>query len=140
MSNATEPQTDDHGSTLVVELRARADALERQLDELKKQTESRLVFAELKAEALRAGMVDLDGLRLVGAPALRINERGELEGGPELMQELRRTKPWLFGNVAASSSSTISPPQVQAVKQRLATEMTDAEYRIARAAIIRRRP
>ena len=38
--------------------------LERQLTELQRQTEGRLVRAELKAEAMRAGMIDLDGLRL----------------------------------------------------------------------------
>ena len=42
---------------------------------------------------------------------------------------------WLFGG--GSSSSSASPPPAQPSRQKLATEMTDAEYRAARAAILR---
>ena len=56
-----------------------------------------LVRAELKAEAVRAGMIDLDGLKLVDPADVRVNEAGEIEGAAMLMQKLRRAKPWLFG-------------------------------------------
>jgi hypothetical protein len=138
--SSSDVQVDDPNSAVMAELRARADTLERQLTELQRHTEVRLVRAELKAEAVRAGMVDLDGLRLIDLPALKLNERGEVVGAATLMQELRKSKPWLFGAAAQSSSSPSNPPPASPSKQKLATEMTDAEYRIARAAILKQRP
>ena len=123
-------QTEDPTVTVMAELRARADMLERQLTELQRQTEGRLVRAELKSEAVRAGMVDLDGLRLIDVPALKLNERGEVEGAAGVMQDLRRSKPWLFGGVGTVllQLRPLRRPRLPP-KQKLATEMTDAEYR-----------
>ncbi len=47
----------------VTELRARAEALERKLAETEQESRDRLVRAELKVEAIRAGIIDLDGLK-----------------------------------------------------------------------------
>ncbi len=63
-------------------LEERAAALELRLAELEASTRARLIRAELKAEAMRAGMVDLDGLRLLDLDAVAINDKGEVEGGP----------------------------------------------------------
>jgi hypothetical protein len=54
------------------------------------------------------------------------------------MTQLRRVKPWLFGG--SSSSSPVNAPPAQPPRQKLATEMTDEEYRIARATILKYRP
>jgi len=140
MSDSPEEREDDPNAAMMVELRARADTLERQLTELQRQTESRLVRAELKAEAIRAGMIDLDGLRLVDLPGLKLNEQGEVEGAAALMQALRKGKPWLFASAPQASSSLANAPPAQPPKQKLATEMTEAEYRIARAAVLKHRP
>ena len=138
MSNSSEPPEDPSGAVMA-ELRARADGLEQQLTELQRRTEDRLLRAELKAEAVRAGMIDLDGLRLIDLPSMKLNERGEVEGAAALMQGLRKTKPWLFFSPAQSSSNPSSPPPVLPAKQKLATEMTDAEYHAARTAILKHR-
>jgi len=139
MSSSELPDNDPN-TAVMAELRARADTLERQLAELQRHTEGRLVRAELKAEAVRAGMVDLDGLRLIDLPTLKLNERGEVDGAAALMQDLRKSKPWLFGASPHSSSSPVSPPPALPAKQKLATDMTDAEYRLARAALLKQRP
>lgn len=120
------------------ELRARAEALERQLSEVQARTEARLIRAELKTEAVRAGMIDLDGLKLVDLTKVKLNQDGELDGASELMAQLKKAKPWLFGS--PSSSSGAIPPPAQAPRQKLATEMTDAEYRAAREALLKNRP
>lgn len=39
--------------------------------------QQRLVRAELKAEAVRAGMIDLDGLKLLDISAARLTDAGE---------------------------------------------------------------
>lgn len=119
------------------DLRARAEALERQLRETEEAAHARLVRAELKAEALRAGMVDLDGLKLLDLSHVRTNDAGEVEGAAALMAQLRREKPWLFGG--HSSSSRAAPPPSQPPRAKLATEMTLDEWRAARAEMLRRR-
>ncbi len=130
---SAEPETDP-----VAELRARAATLERQLAEMEQQTRARLIRAELKVEALRAGMVDLDGLKLLDLDDARLNAAGEVEGAAQLMAQLRRAKPWLFGG--ASSSSPANAPPAQPPRQKLATEMTDDEYQAARAVLLKHRP
>ena len=42
---------------------------------------ARLVQSELRTEALRAGMVDLDGVRLIDPAAVQLTEAGTLDGG-----------------------------------------------------------
>lgn len=83
-------------------------------------------------------MIDLDGLKLIDPSKVKLGADGEVEGAPALMAHLKKAKPWLFGS--PSLSSTSMPPPVQASRQRMATEMTDAEYRAARDAILKRHP
>ena len=133
MSDTEAPSAEE----ILNQLRIRAEALERQLTAVQQETETRLIRAELRTEALRAGMIDLDGLKLADLSAVKLNERGEVEGIGALMGRLKREKPWLFGGVSSSSRS--SPPPAQPPRQKLATEMTDADYRAARAELLKRR-
>ncbi|MBV9784789.1 MAG: hypothetical protein JO264_13350 [Acidisphaera sp.] len=133
----SETETDPPVERSVEELRAHAEALERQLREASEAAHTRLVRAELKAEALRAGMVDLDGLKLLDLSSVKLNEAGEVDGAAALMSELKGRKPWLFGG--ASSSSRAAPPPSQPPKAKLATEMSVDEWRAARADMLRRR-
>jgi hypothetical protein len=122
---------------LMLELQSRADDLERQLSAIRTETDTRLIRAELKAEAVRAGIVDLDGLKLLDLSAAKLDGRGEVEGAAQLLAQLKRAKPWLFG--ASSSSNPASPPAAQPMRQKLAGEMTTAEWWAARADLVRRR-
>lgn len=99
---------------------------------------ARLVQAELRTEAVRAGMVDLDGVRLVDVSGLVLGADG-IEGGAALMARMREAKPWLFGRAGANSSSGGRPPAVVAVKAKTAMEMSEEEWRAARAELLRRR-
>jgi hypothetical protein len=119
----------------VAELRKRAETLERRLAETEQDARARVVRAELKVEAVRAGIVDLDGLKLLDIKNVELTSEGELANAGELMAQLRRAKPWLFGGT--SSSSRTYPPPAQPPRQKLANEMTDEEYRAARAAILK---
>jgi hypothetical protein len=118
-------------------LRAHNDALQAQLKETQQSAKARLIQAELKAEAVRAGMVDLDGLKLIEPGGVSIDEHGQVLGAPAVMTRLRRDKPWLF-QPANSSSAAQAPPPVT-TKSRMATDMTLEEWRTARAELIRRR-
>ena len=97
---------------------------------------AKLVQAELRTAAARAGMVDLDGVKMVDAASLEVNAAGELENGAAVMAALRQAKPWLFGR---SSSSAAVAPRAAAPKQKTAMEMTVDEWRVARAELLRRR-
>jgi hypothetical protein len=97
----------------------------------------RILRSELKAEAMKAGMVDLDGLKLADLSKVKLNEAGEVEGAEALMTELKKAKPYLFGAVGSTSlpSAVLPKPGVQTHKR--ATEMSKAEYDAARADIRR---
>jgi len=111
-------------------------ALEQRLAALEASVRERLVRAEMKAHAVRAGMVDLDGLKLLDTSQVTLNERDEVVGAESLMAQMRRAKPWLFGG--PSSSSAAVAPQAMAPRSKLATEMTETEWRSARAELLRR--
>ena len=129
MTDETEAPAENVADALQAALEQRLAALEAQLRE-------RLVRAELKAHAVRAGMVDLDGLKLADTSGLTLDEREEVMGAKALMASLRRAKPWLFG--AASTSSAASAPPAQPPRAKLATEMTDAEWQASKAELLRR--
>lgn len=124
-----EKERDDHKTAAE---KAAQDA-DGKIKEANTAAEQRVIRAELKAEALKAGMVDLDGLKLADLSKIKINEAGEVEGATELMEELKKAKPYLFGTQSSSTPNTPPNPKPPAAKK--ATEMTDAEYAAARKQI-----
>jgi hypothetical protein len=130
--------TDASSSPPVVDdFAARAADLERRIVEIEASARTRLIRAELKTEAVRAGMVDLDGLKLIDTDKLELTNAGDLADAVGVMRNLKREKPWLFGGVSTSSSAVAPPSHPPA--QKLATAMTDAEWRAARADLLKRR-
>jgi hypothetical protein len=127
------PDVNDESSTL----RQRNAQLEVELREMRQSADQRLIQAVLKAEALKSGMIDLDGLKLIEATNLEVDAAGEVAGAAAVIARLRRTKPWLF--TAANSSSLTPPPPAMASRTKLATEMTLQEWRAARSDLVRRR-
>lgn len=98
-------------------------------------SEQRVIRAELKAAALKAGMVDLDGLKLADLSKVKLSEAGEVEGATELMDEMKKSKPWLFTTATHTSTPGNPPPAKPAVGKK-ATEMTPEEYRAAKAQLL----
>jgi len=119
------------------QLRARTRELETKLSESEERGRTTLIQAELKSLAIQAGIIDLDGLKLIEIDGLRIAANGEIEGAASLIASLRKRKPWLFGD--PSSSSGASPPSSAPLRKKLATEMTTEEWRAARTDILRPR-
>jgi hypothetical protein len=118
-------------------LRARNEALHADIREVRENSDRRAIHSELRAEAMRHGMVDLDGLKLINPDEATIDDDGIVHGVAAIMTKLRRDKPWLFG--APSSSSVAGVPAPAATRTKLATEMTLDEWRTARAELLRRR-
>jgi hypothetical protein len=131
--DASAPEASDE----LTALRAHNAALEASLREARESSDARSIQSELRAEALRRGMVDLDGLKLIESGQISIDADGNVLGVTAVMAKLRRDKPWLFG--APSSSSVAGVPAVAPARTKLATEMTLQEWRVARAELLRRR-
>jgi hypothetical protein len=110
--------------------------LEQQMQEMRRDADKRVLQANLQMEAVRAGMIDLDGIKLIETAGIRMTEDGKIAGGADLMQRLKRDKPWLFS--ARSSSAPAEAPPHQLPQPKLAIEMTDEEYRVARAQLLKR--
>lgn len=89
--------------------KAAADA-DAKVKESHTSAEQRIIRAELKAEALKAGMVDLDGLKLADLSGIKIDDKGEVTGATELMAALKESKPYLFKEPSSSTSQTQDPP------------------------------
>jgi hypothetical protein len=87
--------------------------------------DKRVIQAELKAIAIEAGMVDLDGLKLADLSGVKLNKDGEVEGGKEMMDALKKTKAYLFKE--PSSSNGEKPPKPGDQKPKKVSEMTDDE-------------
>ena len=115
----------------------RITSLERRLVEQTEAHHARLAQAELKLHAVRAGMIDLDGLKLVDTARIKLNDRGEVDGADRLMAELRRDKPWLFHH--ATTSSTSAPPPSTPPSALDARKMSHTEWQAARATLLKRR-
>lgn len=115
---------------------ARAIAAEEAVAAMRSEHEENMRRAELKIEAVRAGMIDLDGLKLVDPGVIRPQEDGPAPDAAAVMAQLKRDKPWLFAG--ASSSSMASAPRAEPPRARHARELSDAEWRAARAELLRR--
>lgn len=96
----------------------------------------RLVRAELRTQAALAGMIDLDGVKLIDTATVPLTESGELVDGPGVIRALRTAKPWLFG---LSSSSAAAAPRAKPVEPKTAMQMSIEEWKAARAELLRRR-
>lgn len=70
-----------------------------------KKAEQRVMRAELKALALKEGMIDLDGLQFIDYTSISFDEKGELKGGAEALTKLKTSKPYLFGTSTTSNKS-----------------------------------
>lgn len=117
---------------------ARAETAEAALGQMQADVSAKLIRAELKTEAVKAGMIDLDGLKLIDTSEIRLNDAGEVQDGPGLLARLKRAKPWLFGG-AVSSSAAANPPRPEPPRARHANELSHDEWVQARAALLRRR-
>lgn len=115
----------------------RVAELERRLADMEASMNSRVLQAELKAHAIKAGIVDLDGLHFVKTTDLKFGENGEIEGVAKVMADLKRAKPYLFPQ-SSSSSPAVAPPASQLTAKR-ATDMTHAEWQAARTLMLKKR-
>jgi hypothetical protein len=113
------------------EAKAAADKTAKDAEARVKDAETRaterILRAELKAAALKAGMVDLDGLKLADLSKVKLNDAGEVEGADELMAGLKESKPYLFGATGSTSSTDKPPKKPDPGKPKRYDDMTPEE-------------
>ena len=93
--------------------------------------DARLVARELKAVATAAGIVDLDGLKLVDATGLKVTDAGEVEGAQALIDKLKTDKPHLFrASTTGGNPPSPTPPATKHVKDMTPEEIKAEERRL----------
>jgi hypothetical protein len=107
------------------------DSWASKFNQAQTSSQERVIRSELKAAAIKAGMIDLDGLKLADLSKVTLKEDGEVDGAEVMLTELKAAKPYLFG-VPNSSSNPTTPPNPRNPEAKKATEMTDAEYAAAK--------
>jgi hypothetical protein len=65
---------------------------EDEIATLRGEFHKRLIAANLRTEAVRAGMIDLDGLKLIDLSKIRLDDNDMIAEGRKLMTDLRRAK------------------------------------------------
>ena len=93
----------------------------------------RVADAELRAEGARAGMRDLDALKMLSEE----DRHGALDdgGAARAVAKLRREKPWLF---TSSTSAAARAPAAAAMPPANAMALSHDEWRTARTALLRK--
>lgn len=100
-----------------------------------KAADDRVIRAELRTAALKAGMVDLDGLKLADLSTVKLTDAGEVEGAEALMTALKEAKPYLFGEAKTGTTNPNPPPTPKPNTGKKASEMTDDEFAAAMKSI-----
>lgn len=101
------------------------EAADAKVKEVTGAADKRVIQAELKAVAIKAGMVDLDGLKLADLSTVKLDKDGEVQGAEEMMTALKKSKPYLFKE--PSSSGGEEPPKPGNQKPKKVSDMTDDE-------------
>ena len=104
-----------------------AAAVEAAKAELTASSNGRIIEAELKARAAQAGLIDLDGLKLLDTSKVVLDEKGEVKVPDGFFDEARKAKPYLFGTNGTSTSSQSTPPMPGENTPKLAKDMTPEE-------------
>lgn len=99
------------------------------------KTRARVLRAELKAAATRAGVVEFDDAFVIMQRNLgdvKYDDDGNVTNAVEIVAAFKESKPYLFQGVN-TTSTTPTPNTRQTFTEKSALEMTRDEYRIARA-------
>jgi len=116
--------------------REEAEKARKEADDKVAQSESqardRIIRAELKAVAVKAGIVDLDALQLADLSKVTLSEDGSVEGADEMIEALKEAKPYLFAG--ATSSDTNPRPKPADNEPKSVIGLSEDEYRAAKRA------
>jgi hypothetical protein len=151
----SRPPKETFSKEYVAELRAENDGWQKrhkkaaeQLDKLKQETQQRLtqtqqaareriIRAEMKALALKAGLRDLDCLKLADTSKVTLNEDDTLAGAEDALAALKASKPFLFGESVSHSSQPESSPTPKSAEPTDVSRLPLDEYEQSKATYLR---
>ena len=108
--------------------RAQAEAAEK-VTAAEQRANMRTIQAELRTAAIKAGMVDLDGLKMLDLSAVNLSDDGTVDGADALIDAAKKAKPFLFGGTNTSNPN--SPPSPKPAAGKHARDMTETELAAA---------
>ncbi len=107
-------------------------AVEAKAAETISAAELRSINADLRIAAKDADARDPSDILLqLDRSKIKRNDAGDVINAAELIAEIKKAKPYLFG--AASSANPKEPPSPDPTKPKHAKDMTDAEFKEAEA-------
>ena len=146
---ASREETEKRGRREVTRLREQLRSAQAEHDAalttIRAQSRERLLRAELRSEAIRAGIVDLDGLRLADTSAISFGEDGSVEGAENVISGLKTAKPYLFANGKdttnfGATTSPVARAPLPAVPELIdARNLTREQWQAERARLLSRR-
>jgi hypothetical protein len=110
------------------ELTGKLTETEQKAADREAKAKARSMMADLKVAAKDAGMVDLDGLKLLNTEELKITDEGDVENAAEVLTKLKEAKPYLFGN-PAHTSNPAEPPKPNSTEKKKGMELSEAEWK-----------
>lgn len=128
---ALEALNAEHTAKLA-ESKAALDALKAENDgklaELTNQTKEQVKAAKLEALAIKEGLVDVDGLKLLDLSKIVQKDDGTFEGVEDVFKAAKESKPYLFGEKPTHSSPPGKPPKPGDPKPLDARALSAEEY------------
>ena len=126
-----EKMAEERIKTAKAEAVADAQAkLDERIVEMEERAKARVLKSELKAAAVRAGVVDFDDLFVIMQKDLKkveYNDDGDIANANEMIAEVKKTKAHLFTGV--NTSSTTTAPQARPhVVDKPALQMSKDDY------------
>lgn len=113
--------------TTRTELTGKMTEAEQKAADAAAKAKARSMMADLRIAAKDAGMVDLDGLKLLATDTLKVNDDGDVENAAEVLTALKEAKPYLFGNPQHTSNPSPPPPANNSAPKK-GMEMTAEEW------------
>jgi hypothetical protein len=119
-------KAEDERKLAAEERKASKDTLQK-VEEKIKADQERIVRAELKVFATKAGILDIDDVRHIDLSAIKFSDDGDIVGAKEAIDALKAKKPHYFKQ-NSSSPSFGTPKPGEEIKPINAMSMTDEDY------------
>jgi len=108
------------------------------IETMSKDHSGKLILAELKAVAVKQGLVDPDILKLADLSKLKFDDKGNLEGADDLLKALKESKPYAFGKPVDSTTGQHQTPGKDKDEKNDAMKLSATDYKAALAEAIKK--
>ncbi len=123
--------------------RAAQNEREAAVSSIRDEADERVIRSEIRLQAMRSGIIDLDALRLLETSGLAVRTDGSVEGAEEAVAALKVSKPYLFGDgrpsgLLGSTGQARRPPSPARPETPDARTMPRDQWQLERARLLSR--